>query len=85
MRKLELKTQVLRELRRVNPLLLPERSVLNLMRILITPAPLESELKQTLAEMSEARLVSSVRDSLDETSVKWGITDIGLAKIAEQE
>jgi hypothetical protein len=84
-RKLELKVHVLTELRRLNGMLLAEGSLLNLMRILITPAPLASELAEALKEMEEGRLVTPVRDSLAQELVRWGITDAGRAKLAELE
>jgi hypothetical protein len=84
-RKLELKTQILGELRRVNGIPLAEKSLLNLLRILVTPAPLATEMQERLREMEEARLVISTRDTLENEIVKWSITDVGRAKLAELE
>jgi len=84
-RKMELKTQILSELRRVNGIPLAEKSLLNLLRILITPAPLGTEMQEALSAMEEARLVIATRDTLENEIVKWTITDVGRAKLAELE
>jgi len=79
-RKLQIKIEVLKALDQVAPRVMPEGTLQTTLRILISPVPLLSEMREVLNDLEGRGLIVGVRG---EDLLKWGITDSGKAKLSE--
>lgn len=81
-RKLQLKMEVLRALNQISPQAMPENTLQTTLRILISPVPLLSEMREAMNEMEGQHLIVGVRSDMADL-IKWTVTDSGKAKFAE--
>jgi len=74
---------ILRMLRDVNGLLMPERQIRAELRIAVTPPPTGLEVGEALQTLEARQLAISIRDPLTK-EVRWKITDQGRAELTER-
>jgi hypothetical protein len=77
----QLKLAILRSLANVNPYLMPEQTLFADASLQMAAPPTLTEFRAALAELEKVRRVVSCRD--EDNSIKWKITDNGLARLSE--
>ncbi len=78
-----LKCEILRALSQCRGYLLPEPTLHHQLRLLLRPAPGETEFAAALRELDAAHLIIGARDALD-GPVKWRLTDAGRIEFEQQ-
>jgi hypothetical protein len=82
-RETELRRAALEALDLASPYALPEESLRVAVNSRMRPPAGEEEFGETLQALSTRKAVATVEDSLDEGMVKWTITEVGKAILAQ--
>jgi hypothetical protein len=74
-----LERSILQVLALAAPRLVLPQVLVNHVREAVIPAPTPGETAEKLAQMEAAALIVSVRDSIDQRTIRYGLTDAGRA------